>query len=233
MKQIQQYIWIGWAVMLSAAALAVTEQADPNSILQQSRLLRRQLMMQTATAVAEKSFQEQQASLAQLIEQVLSLKTPSPLGDPTTPAMSQKAAPTPQTTVTPPTITDFLTDPNTTAKALQTIGPETSVLSPIELADVLYRAGKPEQAVRFYEMALNGMNKDNLPVHQWVLFQTANCLRHTDAARAGTLYEELIRLYPSSVWAAAAKARHQMLIWLEANEQNAEKQVSVRNNNEQ
>ena len=233
MKQMRQYFWIGWAVMLSSAALGVTEQADPNSILQQSQLLRRQFMMQTTTAVAEKSSQEQQASLAQLIQQVLSLQTPSAISDPNTPATSQKAAPAPQKTVTPPTMTDLLADPNTTAKALQKIGQGTSVLYPIELADVLYRAGKLEQALRFYEMALNGMDKDNLPVHQWLLFQTANCLRYTDAARAGTLYEELIRLYPSSVWAAAAKARHQMLIWLETNEQNAEKQVSVRNTNEQ
>jgi tetratricopeptide (TPR) repeat protein len=232
MKRISLSLLIYWSAVLTGAASAGDEASDPNSILEQSRMLRRQFIMQTTSSVAEKTLQEQEDSLAKLIEQVRSLQTPLVRQDPNTPPVLKKTTETVQTT--PPSTKAVLSDPNTTGEEiLKKLEQETSILSPIQLADVLYRAGKPEQALRFYEMALQGAEKETPTVHQWLLFQTANCLKATDADRAGKLYEELIRLYPNSGWAPVSQARRQMLGWLEANKKDVEKRISLRNTNEQ
>lgn len=244
-------------MMLIIAALATTlaaaqTPAEPNDLFEQSRALRRQFMLQKAAPVAVKTLQEEETSLAQLIEQVLSLTTPA-MQDPN--ALLRASEPAADPNVAVAAADDTATAPNsnmespaapdsaartgtadqlkTTLDKLTTLDGSQSVLYPMELADVLYQAGNLQQAGHFYEIALNAADKDNASDCQWLLFQTANCLRQTDPTRAAALYEQVSQTWPNSVWAAAARARRGMLVWLQTNEQELQSRVAIRNPDEQ
>jgi tetratricopeptide (TPR) repeat protein len=205
-------------------------------------------MIHQASAVNVKTPQEEDTSLMQLIEQVMSLRTPT-ITDSNDTMLSASAgaesmnpaAPVQQATehkTTETIVTRKHSDADAAAEnsnpnaveILHTAADKQSILHPTEVADVLYQAGRPDEAGRYYEMALNAVEKDNAPLHQWLLFQTANCLRRTDRSRAAMLYEELIRLYPNSTWSAAAQARHKLLVWMETRREELQSRVAKRDN---
>jgi tetratricopeptide (TPR) repeat protein len=242
-------------MMLLIAALTTTlaaaqTPAEPNDIFEQSRALRRQFMLQKASPVAVKTPLEEETSLAQLIEQVLSLTTPA-MQDPNALLKASESAADPNvaaaadTPTAPKNNLGSVAAPDravqtgtadqlkTTLDKLTALDGRQSVLYPMELADALYQAGSLQQAGHYYEMALAAATKDNASDYQWLLFQTANCLRQADPARAAALYEQVSQTWPNSVWAAAARARHGMLIWLQTNEQELQSRVAIRNPNEQ
>ncbi|HDS84342.1 MAG TPA: hypothetical protein ENN97_04020 [Phycisphaerales bacterium] len=229
-----------------AAAAATTRASDPNAVLDQSRTLRRQFMAHTLSAVSEKTPDEKEATLAELIEQVLSLQAPQ-TKDPNQPSPSSSVAdedpnskPLEQKTSAPSSAkqtTEQQTDAATKQRNhwiewLSTIEDPESIPHPKELADVLYRAGRLESAARYYDIALSQTSKEQAPTYSWLLFQSANCVRRTDAAKAKTRYEELVQLYPNSVWAAAAQGRLQMLNWLETNQTQVQQYTTLRSENE-
>lgn len=249
MKQIRLYSWIccltATFTVLSAKGLSAP---DPNDLLEQSRAMRRQYLIQKASAVAENTPIDEEASLMRVIEQVMSLRTPAlseshntmlPSGQngPNAVESAKTAEPTITAVATTGETGAIAADGSTEAKTpldvLRMLENKQTILYPADVADVLFRAGKINEAARFYEMALNTVDKDKASIHQWLLFQTANCLRHSNGSRAAMLYDELIRLYPNSAWAAAAQARRQILIWMETRQQELKTRTAKQDNDEQ
>jgi len=243
MKQKRNYYHI---VFWCIAAAATTRASDPNTVLDQSRTLRRQFMAHTLSAVSEKTPDEKEATLAELIEQVLSLQVPrtkdtnqpSPSSytaddDPNSKPIEHKtSAPSSAKQTTEQQTDDATKRRNHLVEWLSTIEAPESIPYPKELADVLYRAGRLESAARYYDIALSQTSKEQAPMYSWLLFQSANCVRHTDTAKAKARYEELIQLYPNSVWAAAAQGRLRMLNWLETNQTQVQQHTTIRSENE-
>lgn len=74
----------------------------------------------------------------------------------------------------------------------------------IALGDLYYESGQWRTAAGQYQLfiALYGDSRDLA----WPLFQSANChLRLNEVELAIAVYEELIRLYPDSIWSSQAK----------------------------
>lgn len=238
MRQMRYYIGIcGTAMLLASATAAELTADDPNDLLAESRALRHRYMTQTASAVSVQTPQEEDVSLMQLIEQVMSLGTPAQSEANTMTPSENTAAEgigtVKATSETPQHETPAVPQqPLSGFDVLRATDRPDAVLYPAELANILYRAGKPDEAARYYEMALAAVEAEDVAAHQWLLFQTANCLRQTDSTRAVKLYEELIRLYPNSVWAAAAQARSRIVTWKETRQEELQTQLTKRDANE-
>lgn len=247
MRLTQRYFWISSSTAILAVAGAWGQTAsDPNDLLAHSRALRQQFRAQTASAVAGKTPQEEDISLMDVIEKVMALRTPeNPAGvnaahsdraagrgvQPTAPQTPETKVDTTIIVQTPPAGTPAVREQRPGAiERLRTLDDKQAILYPSELADALYRAGKSEEAARYYEMALAAVTEDDAAARQWLFFQTANCLRQTDTARAMMLYEKLIELYPNSVWAAAAQARHRILIWRNTRQQELDTRLAGQDN---
>ncbi len=211
-------VWGFAALALSAEPNAAAEQPDA---IAQSRTLRRQLLAQQNAAVAEPTALQQDAALTTLIEQVLSLEWPAATLETTiaaapaqapAAAAASAAAPAPAEPAAPAPATEA-----SAGEPLQRLDTAAAVPHPLPLADTLYRSGRPDLALRYYEQALAAADKKDPVAYPWLLFQTANCHSRSDTARAAALYDELIGAYPNSVWAMAAQARRRMLDWLHVN----------------
>jgi tetratricopeptide (TPR) repeat protein len=243
MKQLHKNITILFIAAMIITVAAAQLPAEPNDIFEQSRALRRQFMIQKSSPVAVMTPQEEETSLSKLIEQVLSLTTPAmqdpnallkasePAADPNVGAADTPAAPKDNMKIA--AVPDAAGQTGIANQLKTAIDGKQSVLYPMQLADVLYQADNISQAGQFYQMALNAANKDNASDYQWLLFQTANCLRYTDTTGAAALYEQLIQAFPTSVWAAAAQARLRMLNWMQINEQELQTRMAIRIPDEQ
>jgi TolA-binding protein len=90
------------------------------------------------------------------------------------------------------------------------------VPNPLELAEILYRSGKPGPAGLCYKQALNSIAADDLNQageRAWILFQIGNCLKNDDPNTARESYAELVRTHPDSPWAEIAKSEHGLIDW--------------------
>jgi len=106
------------------------------------------------------------------------------------------------------TIQHLLKDPNHISNAL-------------ELAEILYRSGKPGPAGLCYKQALNSIAADDpnrAGERAWVLFQIGNCLKYDDPNTARESYAELIRTHLDSPWAEIAKSEHGLIDWYQQNQ---------------
>jgi hypothetical protein len=86
----------------------------------------------------------------------------------------------------------------------------------LELAEILYRSGKPGPAGLCYKQALNSIAADDpnrAGERAWVLFQIGNCLKYDDPNTARESYAELIRTHLDSPWAEIAKSEHGLIDW--------------------
>lgn len=223
-------LWFVLGITLSAAiSTSAAAETTTDAAIEQSRTLRRQLMAQKTTAVAEKTPLEQEASLTSLIEQIQSLQWPSTTAaqqQPEPTAANQKPLPDAEPKLQTPHVQPTQTPPTV---AMTLLNEDIKVPYPMELADTLYRKGQYELAGRYYQTALKTADKSDAVVYPWLLFQAANCLRHTAPQQAETMYQELIRLYPNSIWATAAQARYKMLTWLNVNQDQLKAHDALRN----
>jgi len=90
------------------------------------------------------------------------------------------------------------------------------ITNPLELAEVLFRGGRAGTAGLYYKQALATIAADDPNMadeRAWILFQIGNCLKYDDPNTARQSYAELIRTYPDSPWAEAAKAGHNLIDW--------------------
>ena len=247
-RQLQFCLGVCGLTALTATAAA----ADPNDVFAQSRSMRRQFARHSVSAVSQSDMQQADQTLSELIEQVLSLQPPvtvdagrsdhtaagvpvnarQPINQQQTDATKPQSAAPDETTAA-----NADTEAERTARLLEMLSamenPET-VPHPMELADSLYRAGKPDLAVRYYEAALKNTSEfeHKIPRRAWLLFQLGNCLRRSDPPRAASFYEQLIRTAPSSPWTPAAQARISMLNWLDTHASRIEENSAVRSAND-
>jgi tetratricopeptide (TPR) repeat protein len=112
--------------------------------------------------------------------------------------------------------------PSTTEKIMQDIEAlikePNHISNPLELAENLFRIGKPGLAAVCYKQALSLIPPDDPNQHlerEWILFQIGNCLKYDDPNAARESYEELLRTNPDSPWAEAARFRHNLIDWLQ------------------
>lgn len=88
--------------------------------------------------------------------------------------------------------------------------------NPFELAEILFHNGNHKEAALFYQEALNRVglsDPDSAMDRAWILFQTGNCLREHDIAKAAEIYSQLIIEYPNSLWAEMARIQSQLITW--------------------
>ncbi len=86
---------------------------------------------------------------------------------------------------------------------------------PFELAEIMFLSGNYQDAVVLYEEALERSSSDekSRAGADWIVFQMANCLRHTNPTRATELYNKLVAQYPNSPWGDLAKAQRKLIEW--------------------
>ncbi|MHC4692127.1 MAG: tetratricopeptide repeat protein [Planctomycetota bacterium] len=88
--------------------------------------------------------------------------------------------------------------------------------NPFELGEVLYFSGRLEEAIIFYQEALNRKDADKSGLSRdraWILFQIGNCLKDYDLKKAQSIYRQLITEHPGSPWVEPAKAREKIVNW--------------------
>jgi len=86
----------------------------------------------------------------------------------------------------------------------------------LELAEILYRSGRLEQAAKVYRLAYNAAAADdNVAVENkaWMLLQVGNCLRDIDASGAAEAYKQVVTEYANSMWKDMAKTQLALLNW--------------------
>lgn len=190
------------------AALAFGQPADaaPDAV-QQARSLRQQLTLEKVKTVPQQAEGDLSSALSQLAAEIAALQAPQAAtaqtptaAAPQRPAASDAAAPTAPVVIDPQAVWQRL-------KSVQ------NPVSPMSLADVLYRGGQFELAYAFYQRALQAAPSDDAAGRAWALFQSANCLRQTDPAKAIAWYAKLLELYPNCLWAPMAKAQQKWLDW--------------------
>jgi len=246
---------LGIAAGLYGASPAVQDTGEPAVVLQKEtpaetpilretvrtkpdyRDLRRQLLRDQMEWVEEPSSSSKDDALDDLIRQLRSLEIPqkSVAQEPNEPLPSAAdAAPDPAL----PEAASAGEKPEKTAlknDLILAIENVDTVVSPLRLADVLYRQGYYEPAFKSYCAAEEHLAEDENRTadHQWILFQKANCLRDSDLDGAVRLYHELINTFPNSKWAAVASSRLKMIAWSQANPVKALPEVGTHDANRQ
>jgi len=217
-------ICFGLIAALCDVSLAAQESADPNGILQEKlqtkeegRSLQRQLLWEQVESIKEPANQPQTDTLDDLIRQLQSLEIPQK-------SISQE----PNELMPPQTDTAATSPPPEKSQAGEKSTPEDNlavrlekvekVLSPLQLADVLYRQGHYQLAFENYCAVYEGLSEDQTEDRQWILFQKANCCRYSDLNEAIGLYNELIKSFPNSKWTVAANSRLKIIEWRQLNQ---------------
>jgi tetratricopeptide (TPR) repeat protein len=90
------------------------------------------------------------------------------------------------------------------------------LMDPFGIAEILYSTGHLPAAARFYEKALERINRED-PVsarnRAWIIFQRANCLRRQEPLQAMEIYQMLLSEYPDSPWKDAAQTWLELAQW--------------------
>ena len=89
--------------------------------------------------------------------------------------------------------------------------PTAYLSDPLGLADALYKCGRLDAAVTFYDKALEQASEEN--ARAWMLFQMGNCLKTVDPVAAQSNYKRLVAEHPKSLWVAPAIAQERVLAW--------------------
>jgi len=183
--------------------------------------LRRQLMWDRVELVTEPSNQQPQTDvLSDLIRQLHSLEIPQKLvvQEPNEPMSSQvdaAAVPLPSEESQISEKSEKLSQEDELGVTLKKMD---KVISPLQLADVLYRQGYYELAFENYCAVGEQLTADSIVDRQWILFQKANCRRHSNLNEAVGFYNELIQSFPNSKWTTAANSQLKMIEWSQLNQ---------------
>lgn len=217
-------ICFGLMAALCGVSLAAQDSADPNGISQENlqtkeegRSLQRQLLWEQVESIKEPANQPQTDTLDDLIRQLQSLEIPqkSISQEPNEPVPPQTdtaaTSPSPEKSQAG----EKLTAEDDLAVRLEKVE---KVLSPLQLADVLYRQGHYQLAFENYCAVYERLSEDQTEDRQWILFQKANCCRYSDLNEAIRLYNELIKFFPNSKWTVAANSRLKIIEWGQLNQ---------------
>ncbi len=198
---------------------------DPNSPI------RRQLVREEISVVEGKADRQNESKLRQMIEQVRSVQFGAEEKQTAAPAVVSAKPPAIEPNESPldvqakpedhkQDIESRLSAEKVTDQTLQKLKslaeqPD-KVGDPLELGEILFSGGNPQEAVTFYREALkrtdpNDPNtSDDRP---WILFQIGNCLRDQDRPAAAKIYGQLLTEYPQSPWTELGKAEGKLIEW--------------------
>ncbi len=87
---------------------------------------------------------------------------------------------------------------------------------PFEMAELLRASGLLPEAATYYRVALERMKVADPAVKRrraWTLFQAGSCVRRTDPAEAGRMFQQLLTEHPESVWKEAAETWLALVDW--------------------
>jgi len=184
------------------------------------RSLRQQIMLDRIESVGEPSGQPQTDTLDDMIRQLRSLEIPqkSTPQEPNEPMPPQTDAATGPLPPEEPQVGEESEKLAPEDELVVTLAKVDKVISPLQLADVLYRQGYYKLAFENYCKVDERLSEDRVTDRQWILFQKANCRRHSDPNEAIGLYNELIKSFPNSKWTTAANSRLKMIEWSQLNQ---------------
>jgi hypothetical protein len=222
-------IYLGIMAGLYGVSPAAQDDADQSGVLQKGesvqtdreyRGLRRQLMWNQVESVTAPKDQSQTDVLSDLIRQLRSLEIPqkSTPQEPNEPMLSQADAATAPLPSEEPKAGKESKKPSPEDELVVTLEKVDKVISPLQLADVLYRQGYYKLAFENYCAVGEQLAEDRIVDRQWILFQKANCRRHSDPNEAIRLYNELIKSFPNSKWTTVASSRLKMIEWSQLNQ---------------
>ena len=201
-----------------------TETADDSLRLEPTQTgleyhsLRQQLMRDQVKSVTEPQDHLQTNDvLNDLVHQLRSLKIPqkSTVPEPNKPMLPQTDAVVPQLPLAEVQASEKLSQEDELAVTLKKAD---KIVRPLQLADVLYRQGYYELAFGNYCTVDEQLAEGHVTDRQWILFQKANCRRHSHPDEAIGFYNELIQSFPNSKWTTAATSRLKMIEWSQLNQ---------------
>ena len=88
--------------------------------------------------------------------------------------------------------------------------------NPFELGEILFNAGRLNQAALCYSQALTQIDPnqpDPTEKRPWILFQIGGCLRKDDPTKALEAYSQLISEHAGSLWTDLAKTHVNIITW--------------------
>ena len=104
-----------------------------------------------------------------------------------------------------------------TLKKIQTLATDPlNAKHPELVAEILYECGRMNEAYVFYKETLRRIDEDPASVgahKDWVLLQTANCIRKNNKTEAIELYKRLLNEVPGSDWVGLARTQVKLLSW--------------------
>jgi len=84
----------------------------------------------------------------------------------------------------------------------------------LELAKVLYKAGKHQLALPMFKAAYETLEKSgDRDTCAWILLMAADCERASNPETAAALYQNFLKTFPESPWYAFADFRAKLLAW--------------------
>lgn len=194
------------AVLLTAipSAAWADASAGPTSRSGNVRSSMRQLWHSNVSAMQDRSAQAAATRPVELAQVVVAPPASRPASRPAT-APTSASAPASRPTTAP------------SAEALAYLKSlPTGAVNLMALADDLYAHEKYELALAVYERVLPDAADDDRP---WLLFQIANCRRHTDVPEAAlAAYGRVVSECPKTLWADLATAQVQLLQWRSTND---------------
>jgi tetratricopeptide (TPR) repeat protein len=210
-------------LLIPANLVAIADKTPTASILPTNE--NSQKLWETAIAVADENDIQNTANLRQAIEKINSLKfeqsqTNQPVQSESAEIVQQTAdVPEPekiQPVPAEPIIADekIVEDDNKmTADALVGIENRTNeVETPYEMAELLFHAGRLNQAAAYYKQTLKSVSLENRPQDKaWVLFQLGNCLKDSNSVEATKIYTRLLSEHPDSIWTKMARQYNELL----------------------
>ena len=108
-----------------------------------------------------------------------------------------------------------LTKETTETLRLRAQSPE-KLHKPELLGQILFRGKAWPEARLCYEESLKRLNSKSIAPSEdkaWLLLQIGNCLQQSDPEKAMTIYKQLIKEYPNSLWSELVRVKGQWITW--------------------
>jgi len=219
---------VNQSINFAAAVKDQLPQAIPPAADTPAKKVERQLRKSNLSPPAQVRNDAQTDDLRQIIEQIRSMNFEKPSASQVETQQPIKESPD---TATEPNIVTAI-EPEEHASQSQTPDKSMSdqtlkmvedlvkdpnhIANPLELAEVLFKSGRPGPAGLCYKHALVSIDANDTNMagdRAWILFQIGNCLKNDDPNTARQSFAELIRTQPNSPWAEIAKSEHGMVEW--------------------
>jgi len=188
-------------VLVTAVAGSVGAE-ELEEVVREGKALREHVSVQSVEAVEGEEITKDR--LEAMIRKLNAIRVPPPARKAVAAKPVETATATPQAASRPVA---------TEAAAGPELSPE-SVADPaqaLQVADCLYRAGRRENALPFYERVAT--EAAGSPPGEWALLQKGVCTEATDLREAAETYRTLAASGSESVWAQMAAVREQLCRW--------------------